>query len=249
MYISFKSFKHFFTNILQIFDFRWDNIKIIVFAPHPDDECYGAGGSILKWLDEGHDVHIIFFTDGRAGYRVARERGDLEDCEETRITEDELAKRRLEEANAAAEFLGVKKENRHFLKYYDQELKNHIDDAVKKIMNIVKDTDIFVIPSNNNNHPDHQATHDIAIKVAQKLNLKNVTFYVFALYNPLKAEGEHLIKLRIGDLRFKVYEALKLHKSEFYTKDMGWQSLAMRDRRRERFGIYYLKDKGSFYNF
>jgi LmbE family N-acetylglucosaminyl deacetylase len=225
------------------------NIKIFVFAPHPDDECYGAGGSILKWIEEGNDVHIIWFTDGRAGYRVAKERDELEDREETRISEDELAKIRLAEADAAGEFLGVNKKNRHFLKFYDQDLKNHINDAVDRIKEIVKDADRFVIPSANNNHPDHQATHDIAIKVAQNLGLKNLEFYVYALYNPLKAEGENLIKLKIGNLRFKVYEALKLHKSEFFTKDMGWQALAMRDRRRERFGFYHLKDKGKFYNF
>ena len=225
-------------------------IKIFVFAPHPDDECYGAGGSILKWLEEGNDdVHIIWFTDGRAGYRVAKERDELEDREETRITEDELAQIRLAEADAAGEFLGVNKKNRHFLKFYDQDLKNHINDAVERIREIIKDADRFVIPSANNNHPDHQATHDIAIKVAQNLGLKNLEFYVYALYNPLKAEGENLVKLKIGNLRFKVYEALKLHKSEFFTKDMGWQALAIRDRRRERFGFYYLKDKGKFYNF
>jgi LmbE family N-acetylglucosaminyl deacetylase len=224
-------------------------IKIIVFAPHPDDECFGAGGSILKWLEEGHDLHIIWFTDGRAGYRVARERGELEDCEATRISEDELAKRRLAEADAAGDFLGVKKKNRHFLKFYDQELKNHINEAVELIKDIVKDADRFVIPSASNNHPDHQATHDIAIKVAKELNLNSIEFYVYALYNPLKAERENLKKIRIGNLRFKVYEALKFHKSEFFTKDMNWQSLAMRDRRRERFGLYKLKDKGNYYNF
>jgi len=224
-------------------------MKIVMFAPHPDDESYGAGGSILKWLEEGHEVHIIWFTDGRAGYRKARELGELEDCEETRITEDELAIKRLAEADAAGEFLGVKKENRHLLKFYDQELKNHINNAVEKITDIVKDADSFVIPSANNNHPDHQATHDIAIKVAKELNLNNLEFYVFALYNPLQAQGENLVKIRIGNLRFKVYDALKLHISEFYTKDMNWQSLTMRDRRRERFGFYRLKDKGNFVNF
>jgi len=40
-------------------------MKIIVFAPHPDDEIYGCGGSILKWMDEGHEVHIIYVTDNR----------------------------------------------------------------------------------------------------------------------------------------------------------------------------------------
>ena len=117
------------------------------------------------------------------------------------------------------------------------------------IKDVVKGAGRFVIPSANNNHPDHQATHDIAIKVARELNLVNIEFYVFAAYNPLKAQGENLVKVKVGDLRFKLYEALKLHKSQFYTKDMGPYSLAMKERRRERFGFYSLNDKGKFYNF
>lgn len=224
-------------------------MKIIIFAPHPDDESYGVGGSIIKWIEEGHDVHIIWFTDGRAGYRVAREQNQLEDCEATRISEDQLAKIRLSEANAAGEYLGVKEENRHFLKYHDHELKNHVDNAVEKIKDIVRDADLFVIPSNNNGHPDHQSTHDIALNVAHELELNHLKFYVYALYNPLKAQGDNLIKIKIGDLRFKVYQALKLHKSQFYTYNMGWQVEAMKGRRRERFGYYHIKDKGKFYNF
>ena len=224
-------------------------MKIVIFAPHPDDESYGVGGSIMKWLEDGHEVHIIWFTDGRAGYRKAREENKLEDCEETRISEDKLAKIRLKEAAAAGAFLGVNQENSHFLKYHDQELKNTIDNAVERIKDIVVDANRFVIPSDHNGHPDHQATHDIAVKVAQELNLTNVEFYVYNLYNPLKAQGDNLVKIRIGNLRYKVYEALKLHKSQFYTFDMGWQVEAMKARRRERFGFYYLKDKGTSYNF
>ena len=199
-----------------------------MFAPHPDDESYGAGGSIMKWIQEGHEVHIIWFTDGRAGYRKSREENALVECEETRITEEELGKIRLAEADAAGDLLGVKKENRHFLKFYDQELKDHIDDAVEKIKDLVNNADVFVIPSNNNQHPDHQATYDIAIKVAEQLNLNKLKFYIFYLHVPLRAQGENLIKNKVGNLRFKVYEALKLHKSQFYTKDMGWQTEAMK---------------------
>ncbi len=224
-------------------------MKIIIFAPHPDDESYGAGGTIMKWLQEGNDVHIIWFTDGRAGYRKARQENTLEDCEQTRITEDELAKIRLAEADAAGEFLGVKKENRHFLKFYDAELNKNIDKAVDLIRYIIRNADRFVIPSDNNKHQDHQATHDIAIRIAEELNLKNLEFYVYTLYNPLKAQGDHLIKIKLGDLRFKVYEALKIHKSQFYTKDMVWQTEAMKEVRRQRFGVFNLKDKGKFYNF
>ena len=203
----------------------------------------------MKWLEEGHDIHIFWFTDGRAGYRKAKEENQLEDCEETRISEEELARIRLCEAEAAGEFLGVKKDNRHFLKYNDQELQNYVEDAIEKIKDIVRDADRFVIPSANNKHPDHQATHDIAVTIAKKLNLIDVEFYVFTLYNPLQVQGENLVKIKVGNLRFKVYQALKLHKSQFYTKDMGWQTEAMKYRRTERFGFFSLKDKGKFYNF
>ncbi|MFX1574783.1 MAG: PIG-L deacetylase family protein [Promethearchaeota archaeon] len=224
-------------------------MKIIVFAPHPDDESYGAGGSIMTWLEEGHDLHIIWFTDGRAGYRKAREENALDECKATMISEDELARIRLAEADAAGEFLGVKKENRHFLKFYDSELQNHIDESVENIKDNVRDADRFVIPSGNNKHLDHQATHDIAIRVAEELNLNNLEFYVYALYNPIKAQNEHLVKIKLGNLRFKVYKALKLHKSQFYTKDMKWQTEAMKEVRRQRFGVFHLEDKGKFYNF
>jgi len=40
-------------------------MKIVVFAPHPVDEIFGCGGSILKWIEEGHNVHIIYITDNR----------------------------------------------------------------------------------------------------------------------------------------------------------------------------------------
>ncbi len=224
-------------------------MKIIVFAPHPDDESYGAGGSIIKWSEEGHEIHVIWFTDGRAAYRKAKEVNELEDCEETRITDEELAKIRLSEADAAGDYLGVDKENRHFLKIHDQDLKNNVDYAVEKIRDIVIDANRFIIPSDHNGHPDHQATHDIAKKIALKLNLDNIEFYVYNLYNPLKAQGEKLIKIKIGDLRFKVYKALKIHKSQFYTKNMGWQVEAYKEKRRERFGLYTLEDAGNYYNF
>ena len=223
-------------------------LKIIVFAPHPDDECYGAGGSILKWLEEGHDVHVIWFTDGRAGYRAAKERNDLENCEAANIDEDQLATIRLTEANNAADFLGIKRENRYFLKFHDQELKHHIEESVGKIRRIVKEADRFVIPSANNNHPDHQATYEIAVKVAEELNLYNIDFYVYALYNTLKA-GNHLLVNKIGDLRLKVYEAVKLHKSLYNIKSNELEIRALKSRRKDRFGVYRLHEKGKNYNF
>ena len=37
---------------------------VLIIAPHPDDEILGLGGFILKLLDDGRKIHIIYLTDG-----------------------------------------------------------------------------------------------------------------------------------------------------------------------------------------
>ena len=38
--------------------------KILVIAAHPDDEALGCGGSLLKSKSLGHEIHLLFMTDG-----------------------------------------------------------------------------------------------------------------------------------------------------------------------------------------
>lgn len=43
--------------------------KIVVVAVHPDDETIGCGGTIIKHLDRGDEVHCILVTKGNAGQK------------------------------------------------------------------------------------------------------------------------------------------------------------------------------------
>lgn len=36
----------------------------LIIAPHPDDEILGLGGSILQWIKEGHQLWVVFLTQG-----------------------------------------------------------------------------------------------------------------------------------------------------------------------------------------
>ena len=38
--------------------------KILVIAPHPNDEVLGCGGSIARWKNEGVSVHVLLMADG-----------------------------------------------------------------------------------------------------------------------------------------------------------------------------------------
>ena len=39
-------------------------MNILITAAHPDDEVLSLGGSIARWVREGHGVSVLFFTDG-----------------------------------------------------------------------------------------------------------------------------------------------------------------------------------------
>jgi len=38
--------------------------RILVFSPHPDDDVISMGGTIIRLVDQGHDVHIAYQTNG-----------------------------------------------------------------------------------------------------------------------------------------------------------------------------------------
>ena len=40
------------------------NDKILVIAAHPDDEVIGCGGTILKAINEGAIVSVLFLGEG-----------------------------------------------------------------------------------------------------------------------------------------------------------------------------------------
>lgn len=45
-------------------------MKVLVFAPHNDDEVLGVGGTIAKYAEEGHEVIICEVTSGKDKIRL-----------------------------------------------------------------------------------------------------------------------------------------------------------------------------------
>ncbi len=78
--------------------------RILVIAPHQDDETLGCGGLIARHRAASRDVQLLFVTDGAAAYRDA--------IESQRAA---LRSRRQAEALAAAEALSVPADAIHFL--------------------------------------------------------------------------------------------------------------------------------------
>ena len=49
------------------------NSNILVLAAHPDDETLGCGATISKLSMEGHNIHLMTFTDGVGSRRAGEE--------------------------------------------------------------------------------------------------------------------------------------------------------------------------------
>jgi glucosamine-6-phosphate deaminase len=38
--------------------------KVLIFSPHPDDDVISMGGTIIKLVEQGHEVHVAYMTSG-----------------------------------------------------------------------------------------------------------------------------------------------------------------------------------------
>lgn len=46
---------------------RHDNIfpkRVLIFSPHPDDDVISMGGTLIRLVDQGHEVHVAYQTSG-----------------------------------------------------------------------------------------------------------------------------------------------------------------------------------------
>lgn len=219
-------------------------MKIVILAPHPDDEIMGCGGSILKWIEEGHDVHIIYVTDNRAviSWGLKVNEVILEDAAEfLNLSEDEIAVIALKEAKDVAEAFGFLSDNVHLLKIHDRDAKNQIDLAISLSKKVLESVDRIVMPGYDTPHPDHKATHLIATRSTKQLELKNAELYVYYM-NLRLIPKEHKIKIKTADYRERLYNIMSLYKTQICTKDTksGWNTLKLR--RSEWLGVFKYED-------
>ena len=135
----------------------------LVFAPHPDDETFGLGGSILKLTDSNQIVNVVMMTDGAAGGDAA-------------VRKNELLK--------ATEALGVKEV--HFMGASDGDLQvNSIN--TKSVIDLIEKymPDNIFFPSPLEYHPDHRATAWLVWNALQSISFSGSVFsYEIANQSP-----------------------------------------------------------------
>jgi len=174
--------------------------RVLVLAPHPDDETLGMGGSVRLLTESGKKVKVVILTTG--------EKAD------PNVTEkQEYSSTRKKEALKAFKILGVK--DYEFLEFPDRELLVNIDKVQGAVNAVVAafHPDVIYSPSLIELNPDHRVTARLSMDIAQGNDGMRCIFY--EITTPVRP---NLLFDITGTFR-KKKRAMKCHKSQLYLID------------------------------
>lgn len=121
-------------------------MKMLVVAPHPDDEVLGCGGTIRRYAAAGHEVHIAIVTRGWAP-----------------LYPDSQVEQVRSEARASAAILGAAE--LHFLDLPVTRLaelpEHELNGAISGLLDRVQPGWVF-LPYRSDLHEDHKQIFDAA---------------------------------------------------------------------------------------
>ena len=139
------------------------NCRVLVLAPHMDDEVIGCGGALCKHIKNGADVTVTFITNGRNGSKeLSRFEG-----RERRVREEAVEKKRKLEAETAMQILGVKQISFWDAHEFALTITPELPDRLAALLDQLK-PDLVYLPFFLEEHPDHRAVSWLLNKAASK---------------------------------------------------------------------------------
>lgn len=151
--------------------------RVLVVAPHPDDETLGCGGLIALLRSRGQAVFVLFVSDGSGSHPHSRA-----------FPRERLARLRKDEARRALAILGVAERNMDFLGLQDRfvPFPRQTGFAVARerceaILSTFAPTTV-VVPWRRDPHKDHRATWnlvDAALALPGALLLRRLEYAIW----------------------------------------------------------------------
>lgn len=139
-------------------------MKILVIAPHPDDEVLGCGGTIKKHTEAGDEVYLCVVTKAY-----------------TPDWSEEFIENRKKEIDASSKILGIK--NIYFLDFPTVKLdtisQKDLNDAISGVVKEVR-PDIAFIPFSGDINKDHKIVSEaslVALRPKPEATVKKVFYY------------------------------------------------------------------------
>jgi LmbE family N-acetylglucosaminyl deacetylase len=190
--------------------------KIVIVAPHMDDEALACGGLIAK-LPHKDGIHIIYATDGMKSPAPIIPGRD-------KISPD-LGKTRMQESIEAMKLLGVPEHNLQFLCLPEAQLKKHrssLRNLLRNKIRTIAPKHIF-FPFRYDRHPDHLAVNHAIVSDFRQDDTQPQLIEYFVYYRwrlmPKRdirryIRPQLLFKLEIGDIAGQKRQALNCFTSQ-----------------------------------
>ena len=139
-----------------------DKERVVVIAPHPDDDVFGAGGTIMKAVDRGAEVTVIYVTDGHSDAERAAQ-----------IKQD--AVRVCGEIGATPAFLGLQTRN---ISLAEPATNDRLASLIRE-----SDPQAIFITFLLDDHDDHRRVNQLLMAVAGGLELRDVEVWAYQIYS------------------------------------------------------------------
>lgn len=129
--------------------------RLVVVAPHPDDEVLPTGATLAAASDAGVDITVIAVTDGDASHPHY-------DADQVA----ELVERRAAESAAAYNAAGIVAQ-RVRLGLPDGDVSSHRAELRAQLTKHLADADLVICPLPDDGHPDHDIVGELATAVGR----------------------------------------------------------------------------------
>jgi LmbE family N-acetylglucosaminyl deacetylase len=143
--------------------------KVIVVAPHPDDEILGVGGLLLSLVEDRIPVEILAVTDGEGSHprgTAARVRN--------------LRQIRTGESLVALGRLGLRAPSITRLGLPDGRVADYGDRVREALEDRGNEDDLWLAPWWLDGHPDHDACGRAASAIAGQLGARSLHYLIWA---------------------------------------------------------------------
>ena len=178
---------------MSLINFLEPKCRIMVLAPHPDDEIIGLGGILLEAINMECDINFVFLTDGE-------DSGAMNDKEQVRAERIKLSLNVLKK-------MGLSENNLIRLSLKDGEVPQkkqygfvEASDQLSALIDEKKPAIIFATHENEFWPYDHVACAQLAVSAREKSQIKP-TLYFYWVWTWYHLKPWNLNKLNFLRLR------------------------------------------------
>ena len=182
--------------------------RLVVVAPHPDDEVLACGALIAMHARQGGEVRVVAVTDGEASH-----------AEVSALRPGELAVRRRAERLQGLARLGVGTPRVHALALPDGRVQAHAGALLRGLLDALCPGDVVVSTCAFDGHPDHDATGDATRQACLQRGCRwlaaPVWMWHWAATGDARVPWHRLQRLTLSDdARLRKQAALAAHVSQ-----------------------------------